>query len=213
MSRRYMSQGPKRYPNQLVRSSAALESTNRAAGEAQISTAWMLTPTISGVLSTAEQRGCGLACFQTMRQPVRSSEFSFSWSILQLNEAETRAVDSTAAAIQVWRTWRPDVLASDIGMPDEDGYALRDPGRCTNGVRATGGSIANPFRRLSSARRQTCRTERVGCGCGESYESEGRGPFLVRLPTLDPPAPSDHADCFDYPLVAHSAFNDVDPLL
>ena len=77
--------GPLPPPNQLVRSSAALESTNRAVGEAEISTALMLTPPISGVLWTAEQRGCGLACFQTMRQPVRSSEFSFSWLLNALD--------------------------------------------------------------------------------------------------------------------------------
>jgi PAS domain S-box-containing protein len=35
-----------------------------------------------------------------------------------------RAVASVAEALEAYRTRRPDVLISDIGMPDQDGYAL-----------------------------------------------------------------------------------------
>jgi PAS domain S-box-containing protein len=45
-------------------------------------------------------------------------------TILQQNGAETVAVGSAKEALETWRSWRPDVLVSDIGMPVEDGYAL-----------------------------------------------------------------------------------------
>ncbi len=35
-----------------------------------------------------------------------------------------RAVSSAAEAIAVLDEWRPDVLVSDIAMPEEDGYSL-----------------------------------------------------------------------------------------
>jgi signal transduction histidine kinase/ActR/RegA family two-component response regulator len=38
--------------------------------------------------------------------------------------AETRVAGSAAQALQVLDVWRPDVLISDIAMPEEDGYAL-----------------------------------------------------------------------------------------
>jgi CheY-like chemotaxis protein len=38
--------------------------------------------------------------------------------------AEVVAVDSAAAALRALESERPDVLLSDIGMPDEDGYSL-----------------------------------------------------------------------------------------
>ncbi|HKQ76677.1 MAG TPA: PAS domain S-box protein [Blastocatellia bacterium] len=37
---------------------------------------------------------------------------------------EVRTAASAAEALQVFRQWKPDVLVSDIGMPEEDGYAL-----------------------------------------------------------------------------------------
>ena len=38
--------------------------------------------------------------------------------------SEVRAVDSVAEAFEVMQEWVPDVIISDIGMPEEDGYAL-----------------------------------------------------------------------------------------
>jgi PAS domain S-box-containing protein len=38
--------------------------------------------------------------------------------------AEVRAAGSVAEALGVFGQWMPDVLVSDIGMPEEDGYAL-----------------------------------------------------------------------------------------
>jgi len=38
--------------------------------------------------------------------------------------AEVRAAASAAEALAAIDQWLPDVLVSDIGMPDDDGYAL-----------------------------------------------------------------------------------------
>lgn len=35
-----------------------------------------------------------------------------------------KAVASARSAIEVLSTWQPDVLLSDVGMPDMDGYML-----------------------------------------------------------------------------------------
>jgi PAS domain S-box-containing protein len=45
-------------------------------------------------------------------------------TILEQSGAEAVAVSSAKEAMETWRSWRPDVLVSDIGMPVEDGYAL-----------------------------------------------------------------------------------------
>jgi CheY-like chemotaxis protein/anti-sigma regulatory factor (Ser/Thr protein kinase) len=38
--------------------------------------------------------------------------------------AEVRVAASTRQALDILDRWRPDVIVSDIGMPEEDGYAL-----------------------------------------------------------------------------------------
>jgi PAS domain S-box-containing protein len=38
--------------------------------------------------------------------------------------AELKACSSTTEALETLKEWRPDVIVSDIGMPDEDGYDL-----------------------------------------------------------------------------------------
>lgn len=44
--------------------------------------------------------------------------------ILQQYGAQVKAVASAHSAIEILSTWQPDVLLSDIGMPDMDGYML-----------------------------------------------------------------------------------------
>lgn len=44
--------------------------------------------------------------------------------MLTLRGAEVKACASAAEALEGVEQWRPSVLVSDIGMPDEDGYAL-----------------------------------------------------------------------------------------
>ena len=38
--------------------------------------------------------------------------------------AEVQLANSAAEAFALFNRWQPDLLVSDIGMPDEDGYAL-----------------------------------------------------------------------------------------
>ncbi|HEY2388077.1 MAG TPA: ATP-binding protein [Candidatus Binatia bacterium] len=45
-------------------------------------------------------------------------------TLLASRGAEVRVAASTRQALDILNRWRPDVLVSDIGMPDEDGYAL-----------------------------------------------------------------------------------------
>jgi len=44
--------------------------------------------------------------------------------VLKLYRAEVMAVGSAAEALTAMDEWLPDVLVVDIGLPDEDGYAL-----------------------------------------------------------------------------------------
>jgi CheY-like chemotaxis protein len=44
--------------------------------------------------------------------------------ILRHAGAEVRTASSVREALKVCESWRPDVLVSDIAMPDEDGYVL-----------------------------------------------------------------------------------------
>jgi two-component system, OmpR family, response regulator len=54
--------------------------------------------------------------------------------------AEVKAVGSVAEALTTIEDWRPDVLVSDIRMPDEDGYHLMRQVRKQ--------SVSNPADRL-----------------------------------------------------------------
>ena len=38
--------------------------------------------------------------------------------------AEARAVQTSAEALRVLQEWRPDIMLSDMAMPDNDGYML-----------------------------------------------------------------------------------------
>ncbi|MEH2362377.1 PAS domain S-box protein [Nostoc sp.] len=48
----------------------------------------------------------------------------FITTVLQQYQAEVQAVASVPEALHVITQWKPDVLVSDIGMPQEDGYSL-----------------------------------------------------------------------------------------
>jgi PAS domain S-box-containing protein len=45
-------------------------------------------------------------------------------AMLTLRGAEVKASGSASEALEVVRQWRPSILVSDIGMPDDDGYTL-----------------------------------------------------------------------------------------
>lgn len=45
-------------------------------------------------------------------------------ALMQLSGAQVRGVGSAREGWDMFRDWRPDMLISDIGMPEEDGYSL-----------------------------------------------------------------------------------------
>ena len=45
-------------------------------------------------------------------------------TILEQHGAEVKVCGSTAEAFKAVKQFKPDILVSDIGMPEEDGYAL-----------------------------------------------------------------------------------------
>ncbi len=56
-------------------------------------------------------------------------------TLLQQCKALVNAVPSTAEAMNALREWKPDILISDIEMPDEDGYSLIRKVRFEDGKR------------------------------------------------------------------------------
>jgi CheY-like chemotaxis protein len=44
--------------------------------------------------------------------------------MLEQNGVQVKAAASADEALQTLVEWRPDILVSDIGMPEEDGYSL-----------------------------------------------------------------------------------------
>lgn len=44
--------------------------------------------------------------------------------LLSSYDAEVRTAESVVLALRVCRSWTPDILVSDLGMPDLDGYDL-----------------------------------------------------------------------------------------
>lgn len=77
---------------------------------------------------------------------------------------DVRTVASVAEALKMLEEWRPDVLVSDIGMPNEDGYSLigrvrsleLERGGQTPAVALTGYAGPANTRRLLSAGYQVC---------------------------------------------------------
>jgi CheY-like chemotaxis protein len=45
-------------------------------------------------------------------------------TILTRCGGEVKSCESAAEALRAFRVWKPDILVSDIGMPQEDGYTL-----------------------------------------------------------------------------------------
>lgn len=44
--------------------------------------------------------------------------------LLRSYDAEIMTADSVATALELYRTWLPHLLVSDLGMPERDGYDL-----------------------------------------------------------------------------------------
>jgi len=78
----------------------------------------------------AARRGAGFDCppaLDGLRVLVVDDEpdaVEIITAVLTACRAEVSAAASAAEALEVLRAWRPDVLVSDIGMPEVDGYEL-----------------------------------------------------------------------------------------
>lgn len=49
---------------------------------------------------------------------------NYAGAVFRMSGCEVRCADSAAAAIDVLRQWKADVVVTDIGMPERDGYEL-----------------------------------------------------------------------------------------
>jgi signal transduction histidine kinase/ActR/RegA family two-component response regulator len=81
-------------------------------------------------------------------------------TLLAQRGAEVRPAASTAEALAVIESWRPDLLISDLGMPEEDGYTLIRRVRALPAER--GGQV--PAVALSARTRPEDRIEALSAG-------------------------------------------------
>jgi signal transduction histidine kinase len=49
---------------------------------------------------------------------------NYAGAVFRMSGCEVRCVDSAAAALETLRDWKADVVVTDIGMPERDGYEL-----------------------------------------------------------------------------------------
>jgi signal transduction histidine kinase/ActR/RegA family two-component response regulator len=81
-------------------------------------------------------------------------------TVLAQSGAEVRTCLSSGEALEALSRWRPDVLMSDIGMPNEDGYALIQ--RVRRLRQECGGRI--PAAALTAYAREEDRERALSCG-------------------------------------------------
>ncbi|HLP91616.1 MAG TPA: PAS domain S-box protein [Nostocaceae cyanobacterium] len=80
---------------------------------------------------TAHTSDINLSAFSICLAGVRvlvvddeSDSREFVTTVLEQCQAQVQAVCSASEALELLQVWKPDVLVSDIGMPQEDGYSL-----------------------------------------------------------------------------------------
>ena len=78
--------------------------------------------------------------------------------LLAARGAEVRTAESAAEGIRVLDTFRPDIILSDIGMPDEDGYAF------ISQIRARPNLVSLPAVALTALARSEDRTRALRAG-------------------------------------------------
>src|SRR6185436_17684358 len=84
--------------------------------------------------------------------------------MLEHRSVDVRTAGSASEAFTVLKEWQPDVLVSDVGMPDEDGYSLirslrsraSEEGGGIPAVALTGYAGPEDCRRLLDAGYQVC---------------------------------------------------------
>ncbi|HTT76616.1 MAG TPA: ATP-binding protein [Candidatus Binataceae bacterium] len=86
-----------------------------------LSTAPREHPTIASIAADSNVRLDGLRILAVDDQPDAIAAIK---TLLQSRGAEVQIASSARSALTEVETWRPDVLVSDIGMPNEDGYFL-----------------------------------------------------------------------------------------
>lgn len=101
--------------------------------------------------------------------------------------AEPRTASSAAEAYTIFRSWRPDLLISDIGMPEEDGYSLIDRIRAYE----DGRGLATPAIALTAYARSEDRTRALDAGFSVHIAKPVEPAELVRTSArLIAPAPA-----------------------
>ena len=78
-------------------------------------------PTASQVLRGDEPSLAGLKILVVDDEPDAREVISL---VLSNAGAELKTAESTTRALELIELWRPDLLVSDIGMPNEDGFSL-----------------------------------------------------------------------------------------
>ena len=81
-------------------------------------------PAISGPQSAFKEGTVRLSGLKVLVVDDEADARSLLTAILNQSGAETKTVGSISEALSVLNDWRPDVLVSDIGMPDGSGYDL-----------------------------------------------------------------------------------------
>jgi signal transduction histidine kinase/ActR/RegA family two-component response regulator len=79
-------------------------------------------PNLSGEMLRSDFESLkGLRVLLVDDEPEARKVFS---TVIERTGAEVRACETAGEALEMLQDWRPDVLMSDIAMPDEDGYSL-----------------------------------------------------------------------------------------
>ena len=103
--------------------------TVRLPRQADAATADGKTPLQLGMAAPPTQRLAGVTVLVVDDEPDSNEVVS---TILTVTGAEVRVATSARQALDVLHAWQPDLLVTDIGMPEEDGHGLlaamrRDP--------------------------------------------------------------------------------------
>lgn len=83
-----------------------------------------LSPTLSGETLRHDLQAQALDGLRVLLVDDEADARQLIGAVIARTGAEVKACESPDEALQVLAEWRPDVLMSDIAMPDEDGYSF-----------------------------------------------------------------------------------------